>query len=167
MRKFIQTITIVLLLIFSLSCEHGIAPRIEPPRTGFSGMITFLNEWPKDVYSTRLVVFRDTIKTASDFSIFNIGFISDTIPQLLSAYYYESDKNPVIPINPGIYKYVCVAQCLVPGISLRREDWRVAGIYYSSNDITKYGQIEITEGAFLKDIDITVDFNNPPIQPPQ
>lgn len=167
MKKLIKSAAIFSLSIFSLSCEHGIAPRIEPPRTGFSGTITFLNEWPKEVYSTRLVVFRDTMKTAADFSIFNMGFISDTIPQFLSAYYYESDKNPVIPINPGIYKYVCVAQCLVPGISLRREDWRVAGIYYSSNDTTKYGQIEITEGIFLKDINILVDFNNPPIQPPK
>ncbi len=49
MRK---TFTIFLLLILLLlaGCDHGIAPRTEPPRTGFSGKITFKNNWPSDIY---------------------------------------------------------------------------------------------------------------------
>lgn len=161
---------IFLIFLFAginFNCEHGIAPREEPLRTGISGTIKFLNEWPKDIYRTHIVVFKDTIKTAVDFNIFNIGFVSDTIPSGLKSYNFESDQNPVFPIGPGNYKYICVAQSFVPHVSLDRKDWRVAGIYLSPEDSTKYGQIEIKEGIFLTGINITVDFKNPPIQPPK
>ncbi len=167
-KKYCLQISLfVLISILSLSCDHGIEPRVKPPRTGFSGTIKFLNEWPKDVYRTHIVVFKDTIKTPSDFNILNIGFVSDTIPMNLKNYNYESDQNPVFPINVGVYKYICIAQSIVPHVSLDRKDWRVAGIYFSPEDTTKYGQVEIKEGVFLTSINITVDFNNPPIQPPK
>lgn len=161
-------ILIVILIFLNISCDYGIAPRNEPPRTGFSGTVIFKNDWPNDVYQTRIVGFKDTIKSVSDFTISNIGFISDTIPYGVSEYYFESDKNPLIDVQAGtILKYVVVAQSIVSNPLPVRNHWRVAGVYYLPDDSTKYGSVEIREGIFLTGINITVDFNNPPNQPPR
>lgn len=164
-----RRLKILLLLVLSLlaGCDHGIAPRTEPPRTGFSGKITFKNNWPNDIYQTRVVAFRESIKTIADFSIFNIGFISDTIPYGVREFVYESDKNPLIEPQVGTtLKYIVVAQAIVPNPLPRRQDWRVAGVYYSPTDTTKYGSVTIEQGIFKGNIDIVVDFDNPPVQPP-
>jgi hypothetical protein len=167
MRKKIFILFFFLIVLF-IGCDHGIAPRVEPPRTGFSGKITFKNNWPSDIYQTRVVAFRETIKTVADFNIFNIGFISDTIPYGINEFVFESDKNPFIEPQAGtVLKYIVVAQAIVPSPLPRREDWRVAGIYLDPNDSTKYGFVKIEEGIFKRGIDILVDFNNPPVQPPQ
>lgn len=161
------TKSFILVFILIIGCDHGIAPRIEPPRTGFSGKITFKNNWPNDIYQTRVVAFRDTIRTVADFNLFNIGFISDTIPYGVREFIYESDKNPLIEPQAGTtLKYIVVAQSIVPNPLPRRQDWRVAGIYYSPQDTTKYGSVSIENGVFKRNIDIVVDFNNPPVQPP-
>ncbi len=157
----------ILILLLVIGCDHGIAPRIEPPRTGFGGKVIFQNNWPTDVYQTRVVAFRDTIKTVADF-INYIAFISDTIPYGITEYNYASDKNPLISPSPGtVLKYIVVAQSVVPNPLPRRQDWRVAGVYYSPSNPSVYGSVTIEEGKFKTGIDIVVDFNNPPIQPPQ
>ncbi|MGB9664833.1 MAG: hypothetical protein ACPL25_07955 [Ignavibacteria bacterium] len=157
-----------LFIFWFVGCDHGISPRVEPPRTGFSGKITFKNNWPSDIYQTRVVAFRETIKTVADFNILNIGFISDTIPYGVQEFIFESDKNPLITPSAGtVLKYIVVAQAIVPSPLPRREDWRVAGIYFDPNDSTKYGSVKIEEGIFKRGIDIVVDFNNPPVQPPK
>lgn len=167
MQKKILSIMIFSFLVLIIGCDHGIAPRNEPPRTGFSGKIIFRNNWPSDIYQTRVVAFRETIRTVADFNIFNIGFISDTIPFGVLEYVYESDKNPLIePAVGTTLKYIVVAQAIVPNPLPRRQDWRVAGIYYSPLDSTKYGSVTIEQGIFKRNIDIVVDFNNPPVQPP-
>lgn len=157
----------IIFVLLLTGCDHGISPRIEPPRTGFSGKIVFKHSWPSDIYQTRVVAFRETIKTVADFNIFNIGFISDTIPYGVSEFVYETDKKPLIePVAGTTLKYIVVAQAVVPNPLPRRQDWRVAGIYYSPFDSTTYGSVTIEEGIFKKNIDIVVDFNNPPVQPP-
>ncbi len=167
MIKKIFQVIVLFSITMIIGCDHGIAPRVEPPRTGFSGKITFKNQWPSDIYQTRVVAFRETIKTVADFNIMNIGFISDTIPYGVSEFIYESDKNPLIePAEGSTLKYIVVAQAIVPNPLPRRQDWRVAGIYFSPEDSTKFGSVTIEKGVFKRNIDIVVDFNNPPIQPP-
>jgi hypothetical protein len=165
--KKIFTSFLILFVLYLIGCDHGISPRVEPPRTGFSGKIIFKNNWPNDIYQTRVVAFRETIRTIADFNLFNIAFISDTIPFGVREFVYESDKNPLLSPSPGTtLKYIVVAQSIVPNPLPRRQDWRVAGVYYSPEDSTKYGSITIEEGVFKRNIDIIVDFNNPPSQPP-
>lgn len=165
-KKFFRALVLFLITMI-IGCDHGISPKLEPPRTGFSGKITFKNEWPNDIYQTRVVAFRETIKTVADFNILNIGFISDTIPYGVNEFIYESDKNPLIePVAGSTLKYIVVAQAIVPNPLPRRQDWRVAGIYFSLEDSTKYGSVTIEKGIFKRNIDIIVDFNNPPVQPP-
>jgi len=156
-------------ILFLSSCDHGISPRLKPERTGFSGTVIFKGAWPSDVYQTRIVGFRDTIRSSLDFTILNIAFLSDTIPYGISLYEYESD-NPKHIFKPGagdVLRYIVVAQAIVPNPSPIREHWRVAGIYFSPIDSTKYGTVEIVKGTLVKNIDIIVDFNNPPNQPPR
>jgi len=166
MKKF--SLVIIALAIYIVGCDHGISPKVEPPRTGFSGKIIFVGSWPNDVYQTRVVAFRETIRTPADFNVLNVGFISDTIPYGVSEFIYESDKNPLIAPQPSAkFNYIVVAQSIVPNPAPIREHWRVAGIYLDPADSTKYGSVKIEEGIFKRNIDIKVDFNNPPPQPPR
>jgi hypothetical protein len=51
-------------------------------------------------------------------------------------------------------------------LSLARKDWFVSGVYYASGDTTTPGVMVIPDSTFVKNININVDFNNPPPQPP-
>ncbi len=165
MKKLL--LVILILGFYLIGCDHGIAPRVEPPRTGFSGKITFIGNWPNDVYQTRVVAFREAIKTPADFNLLNVGFISDTIPYGIREFIYETDKNPLIPAQSStMLNYIVIAQSIVPNPAPIRSHWRVAGIYFDPNNTTKYGSVKIEEGIFKRNIDIIVDFNNPPAQPP-
>ncbi|MCX8011445.1 MAG: hypothetical protein N3A61_09855 [Ignavibacteria bacterium] len=173
MEKFFKStkyIFVISLMWVFISCEHGIAPKPELPKTGFGGKIIFKNQWPKDIFSTRVVAFRDTIKTPADFNIFNIVYVSDSIPYGVGEFNYSTETSRIFPPNEmfdGVFKYICVAQSIIPGEPLVRDAWRVAGIYYSNGDTTKYGSIEVKKNTFVKNVDIKVDFQNPPVQPPK
>ncbi len=67
---------------------------------------------------------------------------------------------------PGTYAYIAVAQQSTEELSLARNDWFVSGIYYANGDTTQPGTMVIPDSTFVENINITVDFNNPPPQPP-
>lgn len=155
------------MVVLISGCGKGLAPEPEEEITqaGFGGTVYFKGQWPDSVKRTFIVAFKNEIKTAGDF-ILQLGFISDSIPNNTKQIIYSSLVNPVVPITPGEYKYIVVAQQSTPGISFLRQDWTVAGVYYANDDTTKPGSIVISEDRFLKDINITCDFDNPPPQPP-
>ncbi len=151
-------------LLFLNSCDKGIEPL--PVGIGFSGTINFIGKWPEGVTRTYLVVFKNELKSASDFSPLNIKFISNEIPYGTSKLNYSSADSAFGSISPGKYEYVVVAQSKTPTLSLNRSDWFVAGVYYNNSDTTKPGVLVVPENGEAKNINITCDFNNPPVQPP-
>ena len=156
--------------VLFLSCGGG----IEPPApeigiTGFSGKITFVGTWPAGIKRTHLVVFKNPINTPNDFFPPNLSIIIDSVAYGSTTFTYNSADDNFIsnsPVEPGDYAYVVVAQSKTPDLSLLREDWTVAGIYYANNDYSKPGVLRIEKDKMTKDVNITCDFDNPPPQPP-
>lgn len=169
-----QAIFLILILLTVACDDHGIEPRPVTPAdkiSGFSGKVTFISEWPDSIKRAFVVVFQNPLLTPGDFTVFNLKFLSREIPLESPVYEFSSLDSAFIPevpgpFSPGSYAYVAVAQQSTPEISLARKDWFVSGIYYAQGDTTKPGTMVIPDSTFIENINITVDFNNPPPQPP-
>ena len=170
----ILSIIIVCFFIMLVSCdaEHGIAPKpIDDTEFGFGGNIVFFGEWPDSIKRMFLVVFKDPLLDDDDFVLTNMSYLSIELPLEVQSYQYSSFDSAYIPLNqddipPSVYHYISVAQQSTDEISLSRKDWFVAGVYYANGDTTMPGILTIPEDAFVDDIDIYCDFDNPPPQPP-
>jgi hypothetical protein len=173
---FASTLLILFFLIFACN-DHGIEPLPLPDiadtskSSGFEGTVTFVGEWPDSIKRAFVVVFQNPLITPGDFTIFNLKFLSREIPLSSPTYKYSSLDSAFIPsvpgpFPPGTYAYIAVAQQSTDELSLARKDWFVSGVYYANNDTTQPGKMVIPDSTFVKNINITVDFNNPPPQPP-
>ncbi len=173
MRKLFFLIIICLSVCFIAGCDKGIEP--EPEKTpqaeiiGFSGKVTFTGNWPTGITRTHIVVFKNDIQTVDDFSFQNLGFVVDPIPFESAEFTYDSGMNNFysLKLTEGTYKYIVVAQSRTPAISLNRDDWFIVGVYYNNGDHSKPGVMTLQKGKITTGIDINVDFNNPPPQPPK
>jgi hypothetical protein len=173
MRRLNAALIFASLLVLLSRCDKGIEPVPDnsslPGITGFGGKVTFTGNWPEGIKRTQIVVFKEPIYTSADFLPPNLSFIIDTIPTGSRQFVYNSVDNSytsLLQLTPGDYKYVVVAQSSTPVLSLDRKDWTVVGIYYTNNDTSAPGVLTIRQGRMMTGIDITVDFNNPPPQPP-
>ena len=164
-KRIMYIFLFIILLIFE-GCDKGIEPRPADEVPGFGGRITFVGTWPDSVKRTFIVAFDSLLEEPNDFSLYNLKFISDSIPTGVSFYDFDSRKDPVVSIEAGNYAYVVVVQQKTPTISLRRQDWIVAGVYYAYGDTTHPGELIIPQKTFVRNINIWCDFNNPPPQPP-
>ncbi len=126
-----------------------------------------MGAWQEGIARTHLVVFEHDLKSAADFSPLNLKFVSSEIPFGTTVLNYSSSDSAFGSIGPGTYEYVAVAQSRTPNLSLNRNDWTVAGVYYNGSDTTKPGVLIIPENGEAKNINIICDFNNPPVQPPK
>lgn len=161
-------LSVSLCVIVLSGCDKGIEP--QSGESGFSGTITFTGQWPDSITRTHLVIFKDPLLSAGDFSLQNLRFVSNEIPFGSTQYSFSSRDSSVIPgtglFEDGEYSYVAVAQQSTPDVSLIRAAWFVIGVYYNNLDTTKQGKLIIPENTFVENIIINCDFNNPPPQPP-
>jgi len=170
-HKFtILCLDLLLLSFFFISCDHGISPRA-PGSSGFSGKVTFISSWPDSVKRSFLVVFENPLLTPEDFTIDNLKFLSREIPLGGQSHEFSSLDSAYIPPTPGpfpsgSYSYVAVVHQFTELLSLARKDWYVSGIYYAYGDTTKPGMMIIPDNTFVEHVNIKVDFNNLPPQPP-
>ncbi len=155
-----------LILLINGGCDKGIEPRPTDEIPGFSGRITFIGAWPDSIQRTHIVVFDSLLEDLNDFTVFNLKFVSDSIPNGVSYYDFDSRRNPFLPIAAGSYAYVAVVQQKTLNLSFSRKDWTVVGIYYAYGDTTTPATLTIPEKTLVKNINIWCDFNNPPPQPP-
>lgn len=172
-KILVKSLSIFLvLLLCASSCDHGIEPRpVLPEPPGFSGTVSFNNSWPDSIKRSFIVVFENPLLTPADFTIQNLKYLSREIPLGSTVYEFSSLDSAFIPavpgpFPPGTYAYVAVVQQSTEELSLARRDWFVSGVYYANNDTTKPGTIVIPDSSFVRNINITVDFNSPPPQPP-
>jgi hypothetical protein len=155
------------MIMVSCDSEHGIVPKpIDDTEFGFGGNIVFYGAWPDSVKRIFIVALKDTLITLD-----NIVFISDSLTLGIQTYKYSSLDSAIIPliqfeIPPSVYKYVAVVQQSTVQISYERKYWFVSGVYYANNNTTTPGILTIPENAFVDDINIYCDFDNPPPQPP-
>ena len=155
-------ILVLLLSLLFISCDKGLSPELADEKSGLGGKITFTGDWDATISQTHVVIFKNSLLSESDFNIFNLSFVSESIPNGSNSYDYSTnDNNSLIStINSGTYSYIAVAQSIKDTITLNREDWYIVGLY------TDKKFINLTEGEFISGIDILCDFNNPPPQPP-
>jgi hypothetical protein len=165
----------LILILFAIACDdNGIEPKPEIPAdkvSGFHGKVTFVGVWPDSIKRVFVVVFQNPLLTPEDFTIFNLKYLSREIPLGSLAYEFSSLDSAFIPsvpgpFPPGTYAYIAVTQQSTDELSLARKDWFVSGIYYANNDTTSPGIMVIPDSTFVENINIKVDFNNPPPQPP-
>jgi len=169
MRSIFAILFIGCLLFLISGCDKGIEPAAPTP-TGFSGTVTFTGTWPEGIQRTHVAVFNHFIQSSADFSPPNLSFVVNPIPYGSKSFTYESDIDnyyPALQVTPGDYKYVIVAQSKTPTLSLDRKDWVVVGVYTITGDQSNPGTMTINDGIITPGINITVDFNNPPPQPPE
>lgn len=162
-------ILIIIIIPLLFSCDKGLSPisEDEVKLTGFKGTVTFIGDWDKSVARTHVVLFKEPLLSKNDFNIFNLKYVSDTIPNGSNIFNFNSTEESLISnVLPGEYSYLAVAQSKQLSLSLNREDWIVVGVYYENNDTTKPGILKIPENNLVENINITCDFNNPPPQPP-
>ena len=164
------TICIALFVIILLNgCDKGISPGEPAGPAGFEGKVTFIGNWPDSIKRTHIVVFKNPILSSNDFFPPNLSYVIDSIPYRSSLFTYNSLEDNYIPIfqlAAGNYSYVVVAQSKTPDISLDRKDWFVVGVYCINGDQTKPASLSVLPGRITKNINIVVDFNNLPPQPP-
>ena len=171
-RKYVSLLIVAVFACFFVSsCDHGIEPKPllkSPP--GFSGTIRFISDWPDSVKRSFLVVFKNPLISDSDFTILNLKFLSREIPLGVQTHEFSSLDSAYIPaipgpFPPGSYSYVAVVQQSTELLSLARKDWFVSGVYYANGDTTDPGIMVIPDSTLVTNININVDFNNPPPQP--
>lgn len=177
-KKYFSTLLILFALCcITISCDHGIEPLPIPNLSdsskisGFEGTVTFVTDWPDSVKRSFLVVFENPLLDPGDFTILNLKFLSREIPLGVPSHDFSSLDSAYIPptpgpFPPGSYAYVAVVQQSTELLSFDRRDWFVSGIYYTFGDTTKPGTLVIPDSTFVENINIRVDFNNPPPQPP-
>jgi len=169
-KKLVKYFILLLPFLLILGCNKGIVPNSieeEQQKAGFSGTITFKGTWPDSVKNTLVIVFINPLTSPGSFSVFNVGYISHPIPYGVTEYNFSTlIDSGFVPIQAGSYSYVAIAQSKKSILSLNRSDWIVAGFYYSNEDTTQPGKLEIPQNTLVKDVNIICDFNNPPPQPP-
>ena len=169
-KKLLHYLIFLFPIIFAVGCNPGITPATaaeENQTAGFSGTITFKGNWSSDIKRTLLVVFKDPLTSAASFNIFNVGYISHPIPNNVNSFSFSTAVDSgFIPISAGTFSYVAVAQSKKDTLSINRADWNVVGIYYANGDTTQPGKLTIPVNSFVTGINITCDFNKPPVQPP-
>lgn len=169
MQKQFLVLLFFLTYLLITSCDKGIEPLEVVGPSAFSGKVTFVGPWPQGVKRTHVVVFKEEIKTVDDFFLPNLSFVVDSIPYGTKDFSYNSLEKPfssIFKFAPGNYKYVVVAQSKTPVITFNRSDWTVVGIYCESGNQAKPKTMSVIAGKTAADINITVDFYNPPPQPP-
>jgi hypothetical protein len=169
MQKYFSILFIGYLTLLISGCDKGIEPPTAEP-TDFSGTVIFKGDWPAGITRTHLVVFNHLLQSSADFSQLNISFVSNPIQYGSKSYSYNSLNDSftsIFQVIPGDYRYIAVAQSTTPDLSFDRKDWVVVGIYTTSGDQSKPGTMTIRDGMITTGIDINVDFNNPPPQPPE
>lgn len=159
MRK----IFLIFFLLLSLSsCDHG----LKPPETGtqiyeepgFGGTVYFKGTWPDTVYDLRVVAFRNypPSNIINEVLEGKAKFSQQSLPRRVDSTKYE------VLADTGKWEYIVVA--LQYGSNIF-SDWKAIGVYDTTEYDTIPTPIYIPYGKFIRGINITCDFDNPPPQP--
>ncbi len=165
--RIIAVLPVVILLLWS-GCDKGLAPLNEP--SGFSGVIRFKNWPPPDsVLELRLVAFERYPSDTSNIilallsgeavvypPVGSTGFAKfvDSIP------YVFTDEGAVIKVTR--YDYVVVAHRYGTNFLA---DWQPAGVYTTTPNSFEPAPVQVLLHRVVPNIDINVDFDNPPPKP--
>lgn len=166
--RYLATL-IALSLVVMVGCDRGLAPLNEP--SGFSGTITFKN-WPADpntVLELRLVAF--TNFPSDSVAIFPALLAGQAVvypPVGTTGFAKYVDSIPYSFTTNGTtlqvttYKYIAVAQRFGTNFFA---DWKPCGVYTLGPGPFDPAPVQVLLHRVATDVNITVDFNNPPPKP--
>ena len=153
---------IFFLIIFIYECDHGLEPPTGPTSniTGISGLISYTNWPPADSLSDlRLVVFKNYPPTNIVSELLNQrAFFYPTLDDSLPRFVDTTSFILELPANT--YEYIVVAQQYGPDFYA---DWRVVGQYDTDLDPLP-SSVTVENGKLHENINVNVDFANPPNQ---
>jgi hypothetical protein len=172
-RYFFPTIMIrwraILFVFLLMGCNGGLSPT-PPPKPGISGTVYFAKgSWPGSPDSlSNLWIFASQVYPLDSSLVFNGLFSSSPTIFLYPSVIqnlplYVDTVNYFFSVPLGIYKYIGVIQHVSSSFSVR--SMRVVGFARNQSDTAQPLQVQISEGAVADDVNIFVDFRNPPPQP--
>ncbi|MFP4528652.1 MAG: hypothetical protein ACLFQX_08895 [Candidatus Kapaibacterium sp.] len=156
-----QILIAAIIALALAGCGEGLAPTADDGRTAFGGTIRFIphDGWPPpdSVMDVRVIAFKkfppeDIIQAVLSGDAY---FVQNSIQYGVDSANYEIE----IEEPPETLEYIAVA-LQFGGIY----DWRAIGVYSSHDDFAP-DSLHLEAGEVRMDINITVDFNNPPPQP--
>jgi hypothetical protein len=164
-RRFARALVVV--FIFS-ACDTGLAPLNEP--SGFRGVVRFQNWPPADsVREIRIVAFE---QYPTDSAGILASLIAGTaavypeleqrLPRFVDTLGYEFTTKKGLNLRVTNYNYIIVAQQYGPNVFT---DWKPAGVYATRPDSFEPAPLRILLHRITPNVDINVDFNNPPPRP--
>ena len=167
MRR-LPTLILSSILAFVVShCDGGLDPTAVPPNAELGGRLTVrggVESYPPrdSLLDLRVVAFRTIPRDTSIIAAVLSGQAYFTTSSVLDSSHYRI----VIPFGDGTseplrLEYIAVAQQYGPNIF---RDWRVVGVY-ASDSLWTPKALTLTRGERRMDVDITIDFRNPPPQP--
>ncbi len=155
------------LLATVCGCDRGLEPTGPSAGTGpsaFTGVIRYAHWPPRDsLVDLRLIAFRsyppgDIVTEVSSGNAIVYPPLGDTA---LVPFYVDSLRY-IVTGPPATYAYVVVAQQYGPNIL---SDWRAVGMYTHDPANAVPAAVTVPSGDTVRNVDINVDFSNPPPQP--
>lgn len=152
-------------------CDTGLAPINEP--SGFSGVIRFKNWPPADsVRDLRIVAFETYPRDSAGIlltllsgraAVYPADLSSKgSLPKFVDSTPYEFNTKNGINLKVQQYNYIVVAQLYG---SNSFTDWRPAGVYTTEPNTFNPSPVRVLLHKITPNIDIEVDFHNPPPKP--
>jgi hypothetical protein len=166
-----STLILLSIVLLSSGCDTGLAPINEP--SGFGGVIRFKNWPPADsVRDLRIVAF-ETYPTDSAGILLTLlagrGAVypadlssKGSLPKFVDSTPYEFNTKNGINLKVQQYNYIVVAQLYG---SNSFTDWRPAGVYTTEPNTFNPSPVRVLLHRIAPNIDIEVDFHNPPPKP--
>ena len=169
--RVMRYLILIILCLLLAACDGGLAPP-PPLELGFSGTVHFTpGSWPTDslinlwIFASQIYPL-DSAKVYSGlFSNTPTIFLYPSINESLQPFNVDSIAYS-FPLHSGMYKYVGVIQQTsfdLAGQGIRV--LRVVGFFKDSTDSSKPGIVHVNDNYQVKEINIDVDFRNPPPQP--
>lgn len=171
MKLFLSFGLVVFLLVLE-GCHTGLAPINEP--SGFKGVVRFTNWPPADsVRDLRIVAFESYPTDSANIitSLLNgtaafypdLGVRFETVfPRNAASASYEFTTKNGYNLQLKNYTYIILAQQYGPNVFT---DWRPAGVYAVRPNSFEPAPVRVLLHQMIPNINIDVDFDNPPPRP--
>lgn len=170
--SIMRFLILIIFCLFLAACDGGLAPP-PPAEPGFSGTVYFTpGSWPPTDSLVSIMIFAseiyplDSATTVSGlFSDPPMIFVYPSMSESLRPFFADSISY-LFPLRPGTYKYIGVVQQISSDLlhnSIRV--FRVVGFYNNPDHRSQPGSVIVNDSSEIKEINIHVDFHNPPSQP--
>lgn len=152
-------------------CDTGLGPLTES--SGFSGLIRFRNWPPADSVRDLRLVAMETYPTdsasillallAGRAAVYPADLSSKgSLPKFVDSVAFSFTTKDGINLKVQQYGYIVVAQLYGPNSF---SDWRPAGVYTTKPNSFEPAPLRVLLHRITPNIDILVDFHNPPPKP--